>query len=78
MSVRIGDKFDGFQVISVATYSALEDYITLSKWFDESAKWKDETKVKAHQDAANELYQWFCHADNKGSLAFGYINKVSH
>jgi hypothetical protein len=71
MSVNIGDKFDGFQVMSVATRSALEDYKTLAKWFHESSN-------EDHKAAANELWQWFCKADNKGTLAFGYLTRVLH
>lgn len=70
MQVNIGNKFDGFRVVSIATHSALEDYDTLYKWFHESSD-------KEHQAAANELWRWFCTADNKASLALSYLNRVS-
>ena len=69
MSVNIGDKFDGFQVVSVAMSSALEDYDTLGKWFNESSN-------EDHQAVANELWQWFCKTENKASLAFTYLNSM--
>ena len=63
MSIKVGDKFDGFTVKSVNLASATEDYATLTKWFKESFD-------SDHQAAANELYRWFCTADNKGTLVF--------
>lgn len=63
MVIKVGDKFDGFVVKSTKLASALEDYSTLAQWFKES---NDTT----HQAVCNQLYSWFCTADNKGTLAF--------
>ena len=69
MSINVGDYFGDFEIVSVAMKSAVDDLTTLSEWFAEN-------RSAEHQAAANELYQWYIHADNKGSLGFHYINKV--
>lgn len=69
MSINVGDRYDEFEVVSVEMKSAVDDFITLAGWFAED-------RSAEHQAAANELYQWYIHADNKGSLGFHYINKV--
>ena len=66
MSVKIGEKFGLFEIVSAPMASALADYDQLHSWFKENSD-------KDHQDACNELYQWFVTADNKASLAFYYI-----
>jgi hypothetical protein len=63
MAVKVGQKFDGFVVKSTKLASALDDYCTLAQWFKESNE-------PSHQATCNQLYSWFCTADNKGTLAF--------
>ena len=52
------------------TKSAVEDYITLGKWDKEPMSSKD-------REAWQELWLWFCATDNKATLAFSVITKVS-
>lgn len=66
--VKVGDHFDSFIVTSVKVASALDDYMTLAGWFKESFD-------SEHQSVCNQLYNWFCRADDKGTLAFGAISQ---
>ena len=66
---KLKDHYGRFHVVSKATESAKEDYDQLGRWFSES-------RDPGHQAACNELYRWFCKADNKGTLAFDFISKT--
>ena len=70
MSINVGDKFGKHgEVVTPAMKSAVDDFMTLNGWFKEN-------RSAEHQKAANDLYQWYMHADNKGTLGMHYIGVV--